>query len=62
VFVTLRRRLPLGGLTECIICLAPWCAALLFLLERTPAAPLVWVLAIAGGALMLGSYTGATQQ
>jgi hypothetical protein len=59
VFTTLRERLPLGGLTSCIYCASVWAALLLLLLWHTPAQPLLLVLAIAGGALMFGSYSGA---
>lgn len=60
VFATLRGRFRLGGLTTCMVCAAPWIAAVLYLVARTPLQPLVVLLAIAGGALMLGSYSGAT--
>lgn len=60
LFATLRGRFHLGGLTSCPVCAAPWMAGALFLLGDTPLQPLVVVLAIAGGALMLGSYSGAS--
>lgn len=55
----LRERVKLGGLTSCPVCLAPWAAAFLWLLWATPLQPVVAVLAVAGAALMLGSYSGA---
>lgn len=55
-----RFRFPLGGLTACIVCAAPWLAAALYLLYRTPLQPIVVVLALAGAALMLGSFSGAS--
>lgn len=58
VFASVRERLPLGGLTTCIYCLAPWCAGALWLVSLTPLAPLVTLLAIAGAALMLTAWTG----
>ena len=45
-------------LPECVYCLSVWIAPLLYLVYLTPAAPLVWVLAIAGGAVFLHRYTG----
>jgi hypothetical protein len=62
LFAPLRERISLGGLVSCIVCLSPWCFAALWLVWLTPVQPLVWVLAGAGGALMLGSYSGATHQ
>lgn len=59
VFVTVRQRLPLGGLTTCMVCASVWIAGALYLLWLTPVQPLVYLPAIAGAALMLGSYTGA---
>lgn len=59
VFEKLRLWLPLGGLTSCIICLSVWIAIPVLLLLETPLAPIVYVCAIAGLALMLRSYTGA---
>lgn len=58
VFAWVRSHLPLGGLTTCVYCLAPWCAGALWALMLTPLSPLVWVLAVAGAALMLTSWTG----
>jgi hypothetical protein len=55
----LRERVSLGGLTHCKVCFAPWAAALLFVLGHTPLQPIVVVLALAGAALMLGSFSGA---
>lgn len=62
MFRWLRRVAPLGGLTTCIICLAPWCAAALLVLYQSDARVVTLVLGAAGVALMLGTYTGATQQ
>lgn len=58
IFARVRERLPLGGLTTCVYCLSPWCAAALWGVTLTPLAPLVTVLALAGGALMLTAWTG----
>ena len=60
VFATLRGRFSFGGLTTCMHCAAPWIAGLLWLLWLTPLHPVVYALAVAGAALMLGSWTGAS--
>jgi hypothetical protein len=59
VFKRLRKRYPdPSGLWHCIWCLAPWMGLVLFLLYNfLPAA--IWVLAIAGAALAIRTYTGA---
>lgn len=59
VFARLRAHLPLGGLTTCIYCLAPWTAGGLLLLYATPARVLVEALAVAGLALMAWAWSGA---
>lgn len=56
-----RERFPLGGGVKCIYCTSIWTAVVMLLLWFTPLQPIVWVFAVSGGALMLGSYTGATQ-
>lgn len=61
VFAKLRERLPLGGLTSCIHCMAIWVAAVMWLLCLY-ARPVVIVFAVAGGALMLRSYTGVRHE
>lgn len=53
-----RTRFPLGGLTTCLKCASVWTAIACYLLWLTPLQPVVWVLAVSGGALMLASYTG----
>jgi hypothetical protein len=60
VFQWLRRRLPLGGLTACLVCLAPWLAALFYVLMFTPLYIAVNVLAIAGASVLLWRYTGGS--
>lgn len=59
LFALLRERVSLGGLTTCIVCASPWIAGGLYLLWLTPLQPIVVILAVAGLALMAGSYTGA---
>jgi hypothetical protein len=54
-----RTRYPLGGLLTCIYCASVWTALLCMGLYLTPLAPVVWIFAISGGALMLASWTGA---
>lgn len=56
----IRARTTFGGLLTCIKCASVWTAALLLLLWFTPLYPLVWIAALSGAALMLGSYTGAS--
>lgn len=58
ILTRFRARFSLGGLTTCIYCLSVWIAALLYVVFIY-AAPIVYVLAVSGGALMLRSYTGA---
>lgn len=59
VFARLRSITTIGGLLACIYCLAPWIALLGYLiLFHTPLAPIVYVGAIAGGAMILHRYTG----
>jgi hypothetical protein len=58
VFEWLRDHLPLGGLTQCLVCLSPWSAGLFYGLLLTPAAPLVWILAAAGLSVLAWRYTG----
>jgi len=61
VFVALRNRLPLGGLTTCMTCAAFWLALLFWALWQTPAQPVVTVFAAAGGAVFLAQYVGLNQ-
>ncbi len=60
VFETLRARVPLGGLTACLVCLSPWAAALFYFLLTTPAAWLVWVMAAAGASVFVWRWTGGS--
>lgn len=55
LFEWIRTHLPLGGLTSCIICLAPWTALVLWLL---PDGVIIWAFAAGGLALLLHSYSG----
>lgn len=57
-FETARARLPHGGLLTCIYCLAVWLAVLFYVLMLTPAAIVVYPIALAGGAMLLFRYTG----
>lgn len=58
VFLQLRRVAPLGGLTTCMYCVSVWAALVLWLVWQTVAQPAVVIVALSGGALMLGSWTG----
>lgn len=60
VFDTLRQRLPLGGLTTCLICLSLWVSVLGYVLLQTPAAPVVFAIAPAGLTVLLWRYTGGS--
>lgn len=57
----LRERTTFGGLLTCIYCSSVWAALAVLALWFTPFQPVVWLLAVSGAALMLGSYTGASQ-
>lgn len=57
-FERLRARYPLGGLTACVYCLSVWFSAALYLLLLTNAAPVIYVLAASGAAMLLHRYTG----
>lgn len=59
VFTFIRTHFPLGGLTTCYYCAMPWIAAVFLLLSMTPIHIVIYPFAIAGIAIMLGSYTGA---
>lgn len=56
-FNWIRVRAPLGGLTTCIVCLAPW-LALLFYLALVYLPVVVYPFAAGGGAILLHRYTG----
>ncbi len=59
IFKWLKLNVPLGGLTECIVCLAPWCAALLWwLMGAVPI--IVWFLAVSGAVTLAWRYTGGS--
>lgn len=58
VFARLRSLTTLGGLLECMYCLVVWVALLGYGLLSTPLTPVVYVGAIAGGAMILHRYTG----
>lgn len=62
IFAWLRKALPLGGLTTCIVCASVWIAGALIIAWDSGQALrfFVYALAIAGAALMLGSYSGAS--
>lgn len=55
IFEWIREQLPLGGLTNCIICLMVWAALILSLIGRNVVTD---ALAIAGVALWLHGFTG----
>lgn len=59
VFARLRGVTTFGGLLECLYCLSVWTALLGYLiLYHTPFAPIVYVAAIAGLAMMGHRFTG----
>lgn len=62
MFTWIRNHLPLGGLTDCIVCCAFWCGLAFYLLWLTPLQPIVYIFAIAGLAVFAGAYTGMNQQ
>lgn len=57
-FDDLRARLPLGGLTSCMVCLSPWAGALFYLALVAGAAWVVWIFAAAGASVFAYRYTG----
>lgn len=57
-FETLRTRLPLGGLTGCMVCLSFWSGAFFYLMLLLNAVWLVWIAAAAGASVLLYRYTG----
>lgn len=62
LFATIRQRLPLGGLSKCIVCAAPWIAVVFYGLLSTPLQAIVEVFAVAGAAIVLAHYVGMAQQ
>ena len=49
----------LSGVLSCVYCASMWVAmALLAVYQVEVARPIVWVLAVSGGALMLRAYSG----
>lgn len=59
VFAKLRGMRWHGGLLNCTVCASLWAAlACYLLLYHTPLAPVVYILAIAGGAVVLMAYAG----
>jgi hypothetical protein len=61
ILVTIRAMPAFYELLQCIYCVAPYIAAGVYVIGRNSAIgyPVVQVLAVAGAALMLRSYTGA---
>lgn len=60
VFGWFRDHVKLGGLTACMPCFSVWIAALLYVVSLSPALPVLYVLAMAGGANLLHRYTGGS--
>jgi hypothetical protein len=59
LFLSLRSKSVLGGVTECIYCLSFWVAVGLYALLYYQVTELVYVLGITGAAHILAAYTGA---
>lgn len=57
LFKRVRERLPLGGLTACIVCLSFWIGGAFYVLSIV-AQPVVSVFAVAGLAILLHRFTG----
>lgn len=57
IFFKMRNSLPHGGLLHCLYCIAVWITPLL-LIAYVYMPCLIWPFALAGGALMLRSYSG----
>lgn len=62
LFEKTRERFPLGGLTTCIVCSAPWIAAVCYGLLLTPLKIVVYAAAVAGLAMFAAFYNGMAQQ
>lgn len=62
IFAGIREHAPLGGLTTCLFCSSLWLALLMWVLWPTVVQPFVIVSGLAGIAVMLGNYTGSSQQ
>lgn len=62
VMARIRAKTTLGGMLTCLYCSSVWAAIAVALLWHTPLQAVVYVLAISGAALMLGNYTGSSQQ
>lgn len=58
IMVRVRAVTTFGGLLDCIYCSSIWTALIGYLLILTPFAPIVYIGAISGGAMMLWRYTG----
>jgi hypothetical protein len=59
LFARLRALTTLGGLLECLWCLVVWLAMVAYVLYvHTPFREVVYVGAVAGGAMILHRYTG----
>ncbi len=59
VFGRLRQRLPLGGLTGCIVCLAFWFGAAFYALALAGWYWAIYPFSAAGAAILLYRYTGS---
>ncbi len=57
LFERFRARWTIGGLLNCMPCLSVWVALVLYLIGLV-FAPAVWVVAVAGGAMLAHRYTG----
>lgn len=57
-FGDLRQKLPLGGLTSCMVCLSPWAAAIFYLMLTTGSGWVVWIFAVAGASVFAFRWTG----
>lgn len=58
VFLKLRTRLPLGGLTKCLPCACIW-FSFLFIIIHKISQDFIIVIAIAGACVLVWRYTGA---
>lgn len=58
----LRQRTTFGGLLSCLYCSSWWAALVMLALWFTPLQVVVWVFALSAAGLMLGSYSGVSQQ
>ena len=62
IFTHLRDSTRTWKLFDCLYCVSMWVAPLVYIALTGPLAPLVWIVAGSGLAIMLGSFTSANYE